>query len=1113
MEPFEHLLNQIDAFIRKYYKNEMLKGGILFLGVLLLSYLIVASLEFFGRFSSSVRAFLFFSFLATNLFLLVKYLIIPLLKLISFGKRIDRYQASSIIGSFFPNVSDRLLNTLQLNDSLSNQDVNFELIRASVVQKSQSLSIVPFVNGIDLKRNLKYAKYVVPIIVVFVVISFAFPKLITQGTNRIVHYNQEFAIEAPFDFILTTPLDGFEEGQDIPVGVKLKGDELPEKIYLVSSQGKFLMNRTSKIASFYILKNLKEDAVFHFEANGFSSKEYLLPVVPKSAIGRFQAAIHYPSYLGKKDEIVSNAGDLEIPEGTIVEWSVLTKNTSKVSFKWNDTTQFFSEQGFKVRRKFRNPTDLKVSLTNASTSKKDSLNYSISVLKDAFPSIQAKETTDTVSDAIRFFEGQISDDYGLSSLTFYYQIVSEKGIKKQQKLSVAKTYGTDMPFTFAIDFRREELAVNDKIEYYFIVSDNDGVNGSKSVRSQMFVYELPSLSELNELRDEAQNQTKKELNDLLNRTKEFQKDIQRLKKETLNSKSNEWNKLNQVNQLKEEQQSLQKSLEQMQMQMQESIDEKNQLSEMDPELLEKQEMLEKLLEEVMDDELLDLLKQLEDLIKSPDKNQMNQKMDQLEMKSEDMKKQLDRSLEMLKKLQVNEKLDDIQKELNELSKEQKELKESIEINQLNTEKAEEKQKDINEKFEQVKEDLKELKELNEALDKPMNLGDQEKEKEEITNELKEAKENLEKQKEKKAGDNQQKSSEEMKKMADELEMMQSAANKKQDEEDINLLRSILESLMTLSFSEEETMLKFSKVRDNDPFYRKLGRVQRNIIDDTKIVSDSLEALAKRQPKIATFIDKELNDIKQNFDLGLEDIDEHRRRELGQHLQFVMTAYNNLALMLNESLQSIQNQMQSEMPGSGSCDKPGGKGSKPKSGDDAGDMKEMLKKQLEQMKKGNNPGGKSPGDKEGEGSQGMPGLGNKEIAKMAAQQTAIRQRLEQMRNEMNKEGTGLGNKLNPLINDLEQQEKDLINKRFSKEMIKRQQDILTRLLESEKALNERGFEEKRESKSGKNFNYSNQKRIDEYNQQKLKQVELLRAVDPLYRKYYRDKASEYFNGVL
>jgi len=143
---------------------------------------------------------------------------------------------------------------------------------------------------------------------------------------------------------------------------------------------------------------------------------------------------------------------------------------------------------------------------------------------------------------------------------------------------------------------------------------------------------------------------------------------------------------------------------------------------------------------------------------------------------------------------------------------------------------------------------------------------------------------------------------------------------------------------------------------------------------------------------------------------------------------------------------------------------------------------------------------------------MLGLGNKEIAKMAAEQTAIRQRLEQLRNELNKEGKGKGNQLNPLINELEQQERDLINKQFSKDIIKRQKDILTRLLESEKALMERGFEEKRVSKSGKNEKYSNQNRIDEYNNQKLKQVELLRSVDPVFKKYYKDKASEYFNVI-
>jgi hypothetical protein len=169
-----------------------------------------------------------------------------------------------------------------------------------------------------------------------------------------------------------------------------------------------------------------------------------------------------------------------------------------------------------------------------------------------------------------------------------------------------------------------------------------------------------------------------------------------------------------------------------------------------------------------------------------------------------------------------------------------------------------------------------------------------------------------------------------------------------------------------------------------------------------------------------------------------------------------------------------------------------------------------------MKKGKSPGGKSPGEGEGGMSPGgkngspIPGLGNKEAAKMAAQQSEIRRRLEEMRDELNKDGKGKGNQLNPLLDELEKQERDLINKNFSSQMITRQRDILTRLLESEKALMERGFEDKRESKSGKNENFSNQIRFEEYNKEKLKQIEMLRSVDPVFNKYYKDKANDYFN---
>ena len=1119
MSSFDRLIEQIDAFIRKFYKNQMVKGLILFTGVFLFTFLLTTTLEYFGRFGHVTRAVLFFGFIGVNLIILTKYFVIPLLKLYSFGSRIDRFQASDIIGSFFPNISDRLKNTLQLQDSLDAQEGNIELLRASVSQRANALSVVPFASAIDLKENRRYAKYVIPLILLFVLIAFFAPSLITQGTERVVNYDKEYKPVAPFDFSLSTSAMTVEEGEDLPVELVLKGSGLPEFVYMVSENGKFLMERVSKNKFRSVVRKPKKSGSFYFVANEYESDQFSFKVYGKAVVGKFEAKIVYPSYLGKENEVVSNAGDMTLPEGTIVEWNVLTKNTIETQFVINGESKVFKNQGFRYSKKFLEDAAVKLQLRSSQSNKVDSLGFNLSVIKDAYPEIEVQEIKDSLSEGLRFFSGSIGDDHGLKSLFFVYTIISENGKKKENRLNVRSVSGTEMPFDFAVDFRRENVQLKDRIEYYFVVTDNDGVNGSKSTRSSTFTYKLPTLEELNEKRDEDQEKIKDDLNNMLKKSLDFQKNLERLKKDMMNSRSSDWNKMNQLNQLKEEQKSLLNSLEQLQNQMEQSVEEKNQLSEVDEELLEKQDLIEKLLEELMDDELMKLLEDLEKLMQSNDKESQQEKLEELEMSSEDMKKQLDRSLEMLKRLQVNEKIDDIEKELKELAKQQEELKDEIEKESISKEKSVEKQDELNKKFDELKEDIKELKDLNKGLEKPMNIEKAFESEEEVSEDMKEAKDQLGDGKEKKAGEKQKSAADEMKKMADQLDKMQQESNKQQQEEDINSLRNILESLMRLSFDQEEVMLRFAKVNDSDPSYKRYGRTQRRIVDDTKQVRDSLLALAKRQPKIASFIDKELNDIATNHRDALEDIEERRKRELAVHQQYVMTSYNNLALLLNESLQSMQQQMQNMMEGSGSCDKPGGKG-KPKPGDSMStqDMKQMLKKQLEQMQKGPNPGGKQPGDKPGDqpgnkpGNNGMNmmGLGNKEVAKMAAEQTAIRQKLEQMRNELNKDGKGSGNKLNPLIKELEQQEKDLVNKNFNKEMINRQKEILTRLLESEKAIMERGFEEKRESKSGKNVDYGNQIRFEEYNKQKLRQIELLRAVDPGLNKYYRDKANEYFN---
>src|SRR5690554_7286083 len=98
MGTFDDLINQVDALIRKYYKNLMIKGVLLFLIIFLFTFLIVTGLEYIGRFSSFTRGFLLFTFIGLNAYVLFKYFIIPASKLFSFGIRLFRYQVAKIIG-------------------------------------------------------------------------------------------------------------------------------------------------------------------------------------------------------------------------------------------------------------------------------------------------------------------------------------------------------------------------------------------------------------------------------------------------------------------------------------------------------------------------------------------------------------------------------------------------------------------------------------------------------------------------------------------------------------------------------------------------------------------------------------------------------------------------------------------------------------------------------------------------------------------------------------------------------------------------------------------------------------------------------------------------------
>ena len=125
---------------------------------------------------------------------------------------------------------------------------------------------------------------------------------------------------------------------------------------------------------------------------------------------------------------------------------------------------------------------------------------------------------------------------------------------------------------------------------------------------------------------------------------------------------------------------------------------------------------------------------------------------------------------------------------------------------------------------------------------------------------------------------------------------------------------------------------------------------------------------------------------------------------------------------------------------------------------------------------------------------------------------IRQEMEQLQAEENKSGTRTMPDAEKVSQQMEQTEKDLVNRRITDEALKRQQQIQTRLLEAEKAEQEREQDQQRQSNAGKDMPPGYIKALQDYQQIKAKQTEQVRTVPPTLNLYYKQKIKAYFDQL-
>ena len=136
--------------------------------------------------------------------------------------------------------------------------------------------------------------------------------------------------------------------------------------------------------------------------------------------------------------------------------------------------------------------------------------------------------------------------------------------------------------------------------------------------------------------------------------------------------------------------------------------------------------------------------------------------------------------------------------------------------------------------------------------------------------------------------------------------------------------------------------------------------------------------------------------------------------------------------------------------------------------------------------------------------------SKELMQLAQQQQQIRERLQELRDEIGENGEK-GN-IDRILEKMEENETDILNNNITNETLLRQEGILTKLLEAEESQRERGEEEKRESIE---WNYeikNNSSEYLEYIQKKKEQEELLKTTPIQLNPFYKQKVNEYFNNL-
>ena len=1090
---------KLQAYKNKYYLNLFWKGLITSVLIISAAFLLFTMLEYFFRLNSLGRATFFYSFLALTIYFLAFKVLAPIISVFTQVRRMSDEDAARRLAPFFPTESDKLLNILQLRKIATFNS----LAQAGITQKSGEIATINFAEAVKIEKTSKSLWYLLAPGILIIFIIWQIPNLLEQSTTRIIQYNQAFEEAAPFTFQIDNQELIAYRNENFTIELQLEGSGIPKDAFVQLYDRNIKMSAAGLGKFSYVLNSVLKDFDFRFEAAGFVSSTYKVKVVDRPDIKNFNLNVSYPDYLGLQNQRIENSGNATIPEGSKLQWQFQTQSADSLALTFTDPidtayVQSAGNQVFEYERRFLKSSEYEVNLFNEYSANRNKIAYTIDVIKDEYPSISLNAFEDTVLFSFIVVGGNINDDYGITDLRLFYRVLNKDNEPSGnfENLNLETEKGPkSQSYYYRWEVKDLQLEDGERIEYYTQVWDNDGVNGRKFSRSDTKRFKIPSKEEVKENLENSTQQVDNQIDKTKNKAKNLKERLEEIEEELKGKKQLEWQDEKKLRDLIEERKRIEEELQKLIEEFQDNTQKRERFNDQNDDIKNKVEQIQELMNELLDDETKQLYEELQKLLnEQKNLDDVQKKVNELNNKERNLENELERTLEVFKRLKFDLKLEQARQEIEDIQEKQEELSKETGKESNDLEELEKKQEELNNEFKEAQKDLEELEEINQSLKTPKPLQDTEVEEKEIQQNQEQSQQQLQDGERKESQKSQKKASDNLQKLAQQLQQMQSSLETTVIEENIDDLRDILDNLVKLSFNQEDVLKEFRGVRQSDPRFIELSQDQLKLKGDAQIIEDSLLSLAQRVLQIQSFITREVGEMNRNMDEAITAIRERKKGSALSGQQFAMTSMNNLALLLNDILSQLQDQLSSALGNP-----------QPQNGDQQipspslSELQKQLNEQIDQLKKSGKTGREL----------------SEELARLAAEQERIRNSLKEL-----EEKAGLNNKgekpgaggTQGIQEKMEETEIDLVNKRITQETIKRQEDILTRLLEAEDALRERDKDDKREAQRPNEYERIIPQAFEEYLKAKEQQIELLKTVPPRLNPYYKNEVNNYFKRI-